>query len=179
MARWAHGLQTWAARSSGGQGLLLYMEHVSAGGDWASFAAAETPYDESAAANLRRRLAELAQEHVDVSHSLPLNLASSAWCRCHPSRMDALRVAISAPEGTPYAAGVFVFDVRFPPSFPAAPPSVTMLTTGRGTVRFNPNLYECGKVCLSLLGTWTGRQSCELWNPEESTVLQVRRPRRS
>ena len=117
----------------------------------------------------RRRLA---QEHVDVSHSLPLNLASSAWCRCHPSRMDALRVAISAPEGTPYAAGVFVFDVRFPPSFPAAPPSVTMLTTGRGTVRFNPNLYECGKVCLSLLGTWEGKGG-ETWNAETSTLLQV------
>ena len=64
-----------------------------------------------------------------MSHSLPLNLAASAWCRCHPSRMDALRVAISAPEGTPYAAGVFVFDVRVPPSFPAAPPS------GKGDAR--------------------------------------------
>lgn len=29
------------------------------------------------------------------------------------------------------------------------------------------------QVCLSLLGTWTGRQSCELWNPQSSTVLQV------
>ncbi len=23
-------------------------------------------------------------------------------------------------------------------------------------VRFNPNLYKCGKVCLSILGTWSG-----------------------
>ena len=30
-------------------------------------------------------------------------------------------------------------------------------TTGGGTVRFNPNLYNSGKVCLSLLGTWPGR----------------------
>ena len=27
---------------------------------------------------------------------------------------------------------------------------------GSGTVRFNPNLYQNGKVCLSLLGTWSG-----------------------
>ena len=40
--------------------------------------------------------------------------------------------------------------------------------------RINPNLYENGKVCLSLLGTWTGRRSCELWNPESSTILQAR-----
>jgi hypothetical protein len=37
---------------------------------------------------------------------------------------------------------------------PPARPCVqcTLLTTGHGTVRFNPNLYNCGKVCLSLLG---------------------------
>ena len=29
---------------------------------------------------------------------------------------------------------------------------VNFQTTGGGSVRFNPNLYNCGKVCLSLLG---------------------------
>ena len=46
------------------------------------------------------------------------------------------------------------------------------MTTGSGQVRFNPNLYENGKVCLSLLGTWRGN-STENWNPEVSTILQV------
>jgi len=41
-----------------------------------------------------------------------------------------------------------------------------------GGLRLNPNLYACGKVCLSLLGTWQG-QSCEKWNPAQSTMLQV------
>lgn len=36
-------------------------------------------------------------------------------------------------------------------------------------MRFNPNLYNCGKVCLSLLGTWSG----EKWNPEISSLSQV------
>lgn len=36
-------------------------------------------------------------------------------------------------------------------------------------MRFNPNLYNCGKVCLSLLGTWSG----EKWNPEVSSMSQV------
>lgn len=49
---------------------------------------------------------------------------------------------------------------------------VTLLTTGGGTVRFNPNLYNCGKVCLSLLGTWSAGQG-EAWNPDVSTALQV------
>ena len=39
-------------------------------------------------------------------------------------------------------------------------------------MRFNPNLYNCGKVCLSLLGTWySGRD--EGWIPNLSTIKQV------
>lgn len=41
-----------------------------------------------------------------------------------------------------------------------------------GGLRLNPNLYECGKVCLSLLGTWHGKNN-ENWVPEKSTMLQV------
>jgi hypothetical protein len=35
--------------------------------------------------------------------------------------------------------------------------------------RLNPNLYHDGKVCLSLLGTWSGPG----WVPGQSTLLQV------
>ena len=45
-------------------------------------------------------------------------------------------------------------------------------TTGGGSIRFNPNLYACGKVCLSLLGTWSGGQG-ESWNATASSALQV------
>ena len=55
------------------------------------------------------------------------------------------------------------------PDYPQVPPQVCFLTTGGGTVRFNPNLYPCGKVCLSLLGTWAGPS----WVPGQSTLLQV------
>lgn len=41
-----------------------------------------------------------------------------------------------------------------------------------GGLRLNPNLYESGNVCLSLLNTWTGTGS-EVWDPQRSTVLQV------
>jgi hypothetical protein len=53
------------------------------------------------------------------------------------------------------------------------PPQVQLRTTGGGQVRFNPNLYNCGKVCLSLLGTWAGDRG-EQWNSDVSTMLQVR-----
>ena len=57
-------------------------------------------------------------------------------------------------------------------SYPTTAPKVNLETTGDGSIRFNPNLYNCGKVCLSLLGTWRG-QATENWNPKISTLLQV------
>ena len=44
------------------------------------------------------------------------------------------------------------------------PPSVVFKTTDGGRVRFNPNLYNSGKVCLSVLGTWHG----PAWSSAES-----------
>ena len=35
------------------------------------------------------------------------------------------------------------------------------MLTINNKVRFNPNLYQCGKVCLSILGTWSGPS----WKP--------------
>jgi baculoviral IAP repeat-containing protein 6 len=40
-------------------------------------------------------------------------------------------------------------------------------------VRFNPNLYADGKVCLSLLGTWHGGHASEKWDPAQSSLSQV------
>jgi len=83
--------------------------------------------------------------------------------------MDVLRVLMIGPEGNPYENGCFVFDCYLPADYPNSPPMCKLRTTGGGTVRFNPNLYNCGKVCLSLLGTWSG----EPWNAKTSTLLQL------
>ncbi len=73
---------------------------------------------------------------------------------------------------TPYANACFEFDVYFPTDYPKSPPQVQLRTTGNQTVRFNPNLYNCGKVCLSILNTWHGRPE-EKWNGKTSSFLQV------
>jgi len=41
-----------------------------------------------------------------------------------------------------------------------------------GGMRLNPNLYESGRVCLSLLNTWSG-SGTEVWNAGSSSILQV------
>ncbi|XP_052130200.1 ubiquitin-conjugating enzyme E2 Z-like [Frankliniella occidentalis] len=63
---------------------------------------------------------------------------------------------ILGPSGTPYEGGFFYFLLKCPHDYPLQPPKVRFMTTGAGTIRFNPNLYEKGYVCLSILGTWPG-----------------------
>jgi baculoviral IAP repeat-containing protein 6 len=83
--------------------------------------------------------------------------------------MDVLQALMSGPAGTPYSFGLFLFDIFLPGDYPSSPPLVSLRTTGGGKVRFNPNLYANGKVCLSLLNTWAGPS----WEPGRSTLLQV------
>jgi ubiquitin-conjugating enzyme E2 Z len=69
---------------------------------------------------------------------------------------------VIGPQKTVYENGFYFFKFEFTPNYPHEPPIVTYMTNG-GNVRFNPNLYTNGKVCISLLNTWTGEQwtSCQ------------------
>ena len=49
-------------------------------------------------------------------------------------------------------------------------PKITLISTGNGRVRFNPNLYSNGYICLSLLGTWRGDVT-ETWNPVSGNLM--------
>ncbi|KAL9897854.1 dual E2 ubiquitin-conjugating enzyme/E3 ubiquitin-protein ligase BIRC6-like isoform 3-T4 [Glossina fuscipes fuscipes] len=118
------------------------------------------------------RVKRLAQEAVTLSTSLPLSFSSSVFVRCDTDRLDVMKVLITGPADTPYANGCFEFDVFFPPDYPNQPMQINLETTGRHSVRFNPNLYNDGKVCLSVLNTWHGRPE-EKWNAQTSSFLQV------
>ena len=72
---------------------------------------------------------------------------------------------IIGPEGTPYFGGFFFFEIIYPDDYPKVSPLIKFLTINNN-VRFNPNLYKCGKVCLSILGTWQG--------PSWSPVMNIR-----
>ena len=67
------------------------------------------------------------------------------------------RALIIGPADTPYADGFYLFKFTFPANYPHAPPVVEYCTNDKKT-RFNPNLYRCGKVCLSILNTWQGEK---------------------
>jgi ubiquitin-protein ligase len=85
------------------------------------------------------------------------------WYHMDESNMTKGLALIQGPQGTPYEGCLFLFSIQFPSDYPFSPPKVFFLTTD-GKTRFHPNLYVDGKVCLSILGTfsgpsWSGAQS--------------------
>lgn len=121
----------------------------------------------------RTAITRISKEMLSLSTSLPCLRSSTIWIRTIESDLRAVKALISGPDDTPYCCGLFEFDILFPNDYPQRPPTVNIITTGGGSVRFNPNLYACGKVCLSLLGTWHGGHQTEGWMPSHSTLLQV------
>jgi ubiquitin-protein ligase len=85
------------------------------------------------------------------------------WYWMHETDMTKGFALLKGPEDTPYDGCLLLFSVQFPYDYPFSPPKVLFLTSD-GKTRFHPNLYVEGKVCLSILGTfsgpsWSGTQS--------------------
>ena len=73
------------------------------------------------------------------------------------SNVTNMKALIIGPKNTPYEDGYFFFSIVFPYNYPESAPQVKLKTID-GKIRLNPNLYKCGKVCLSILNTWAGEQ---------------------
>mgnify|MGYP000563161918 CR=1 FL=1 len=58
-------------------------------------------------------------------------------------------------DESPYYHSIFIFEFNITDKYPFQPPKVKFIQYANKQ-RMNPNLYVCGKVCLSLLGTWSG-----------------------
>jgi hypothetical protein len=101
------------------------------------------------------KLMRLTKEVSKFAEFLPCEHTNSIFVRCDEAHLDSMNVLIAGSKGTPYANGLYHFEVICDDSFPSSPPKMQLLT-GKMKVRFNPNLYESGYICLSLLGTWAG-----------------------
>ena len=81
---------------------------------------------------------------------------------------------IIGPEKTPYENGFYFFKFDYSSEYPYKPPTVTFIKNPY-YVRFHPNFYRNGKVCLSLLNTWRGEQwtSCQTISTILLTITSV------
>ena len=127
-------------------------------------------YSKKSGTSNRKMSRRLASEFASLSTSLPIFYQSSIFVRVNEQNIRNIKVLITGPEDTPYDSGVFIFDVYIEDNYPEGPPK--MYLTNTGGIRFNPNLYKNGKVCLTLLGTWNGQKG-ESWNINTSTLQQL------
>ncbi|KAK3941009.1 hypothetical protein QBC46DRAFT_111102 [Diplogelasinospora grovesii] len=100
---------------------------------------------------------------------LRTGLPEGIYVRHGTSRPDVIKVLMVGTRDTPYENGLFEFDMLCDEHFPTRPPAMRFRTTGGGVVRFNPNLYQNGTVCLSLLNTWGGQR----WVQDYTTMLTL------
>ncbi|KAJ9476376.1 putative Ubiquitin-conjugating enzyme E2 2 (putative) [Pseudozyma hubeiensis] len=103
---------------------------------------------------------------------LQTSLPETILVRAYEDRSDLLRVLIIGSESTPYENAPFLLDFQLTADFPNGPPVAHFHSWTNGHGRVSPNLYEDGKVCLSVLGTWSGVAE-ENWTPSKSSLLQV------
>jgi ubiquitin-conjugating enzyme E2 O len=114
-----------------------------------------------------QRLKRIRKEHAVLRESLPEGVYVRSW----ESRLDLFRILFIGPVDTPYEYAPFIIDFLLPEEFPHSPPKAFFHSWNSGNGPINPNLYEDGKVCLSLLNTWHG-EAKESWSTK-STFLQV------
>jgi ubiquitin-protein ligase len=122
-------------------------------------------------------LKRIMQEMKSLREKIEINALQAIFVRFDEDHPQFSRAIITGAEGTPYASGIFVFDIYIPPSYPTVPCEVvhitkdaTMVTANNGPGGFSPNLHkDTGKVCLSLLGTFDGPG----WDPNKSSLYQV------
>ena len=120
----------------------------------------------------KETMKRISTEIGSFKNGLPINYDSTIWVKVSKENINLITFIISGPKDTPYENGLFEFHGYLPDTYPNIVPQLLIKTTGNGKFRFNPNLYACGKVCLSLLNTWEGLAG-ESWDPNTSTFLQI------
>jgi ubiquitin-conjugating enzyme E2 Z len=112
-----------------------------------------------------RRLKRISNEIKELYDSKDILEQSGIYFHCNEEDMSKVYALLIGPEKTPYEKGFYFFKFDYPENYPMEPPKAKFYTQGSlksyrndklVSVRFNPNLYTDGKICLSMLNTWNG-----------------------
>ena len=117
----------------------------------------------------KQALKRIANVDMKAINSLALD-SLGIHIRFDESNIMNAKAIIMGPKDTPYEHGIYCFHIEFPTDYPFSPPKVLYVSTS--AVRIHPNLYVGrshhqfrGKVCLSLINTWSG--------PKWTTVMNI------
>jgi ubiquitin-protein ligase len=122
-----------------------------------------------------RKMKRLINEINELETSSAILENTGIYFHYDENNITILYTMIIGPSNTPYENGFYFFKFEYPENYPMQPPIVKYCTQGSvlsyidnklQKIRFNPNLYTCGKVCLSMLNTWSGPG----WVPTNTTT---------
>tara|TARA_B100000214_G_scaffold12293_1_gene8794 strand:- start:998 stop:1705 length:708 start_codon:yes stop_codon:yes gene_type:complete len=106
----------------------------------------------------------------DIKEIQKLNLNSlGIYIQFNEDNFLEAKAMIVGPKDSLYEGGFLLFNIYFPKNYPFAPPDVVYVSRNR--IRIHPNIYVghgtngFGKVCLSILGTWSG--------PKWTTIMDI------
>ena len=112
-----------------------------------------------------KREKRITNEIRELEKSVKILEQSGIYFHYDEININIIYAMLLGPEKTPYEKGFYFFKFEYPLNYPMEPPKTKYCTQGNlrnphtnafYQVRFNPNLYVCGKVCLSMLNTWAG-----------------------
>ncbi len=120
-----------------------------------------------------RALKRISKEIQDLHKDAKDLAENGVYTYVNDENMKEIYALFIGREKTPYHHGFYFIKFTYPDDYPMSPPKAFYATQGvlsgnQGLVRFNPNLYVCGKVCLSMLNTWQGPG----WVPT-NTIINV------
>jgi len=114
----------------------------------------------------QRRLKRIISEIKELEDSSNVLKENGIYFHYDEDNINKVHAMLIGQKDTPYENGFYFFTFTYPEKYPMQPPSATYYTQGSiktagnnksmSNIRFNPNLYTCGKVCLSMLNTWSG-----------------------
>ncbi|GMN31729.1 hypothetical protein TIFTF001_003375 [Ficus carica] len=79
------------------------------------------------------------------------------------------QATIMGPPDSPYAGGVFLVTIHFPPDYPFKPPKVAFRTKV-----FHPNINSNGSICLDILKEqWSPALTISKWRSSQAFNFQV------
>ncbi|KAL4487566.1 hypothetical protein ABPG72_017355 [Tetrahymena utriculariae] len=123
--------------------------------------------------NLQKRIE---RELVSIVKSIECDEEKGGvFFACDESNLQYIKILITGAANTPFAYGVYVFDMFIPDDYPINPPKLNFQSTSKGSIRFSPLLPTDGRVCLSLLNIHNGQQliESEQWSEYTSNITQV------
>mmetsp|Transcript_6111 Transcript_6111/g.7710 ORF Transcript_6111/g.7710 Transcript_6111/m.7710 type:complete len:176 (-) Transcript_6111:715-1242(-) len=108
-------------------------------------------------------LSLLAKEYASLQKNPPDYISVGLH---DPNKLDTWEVMITGPSDSLLEGGIYKALLVFPPNYPMQPPSLTFQTR-----MWHPNIYEDGRVCISILHTPgedrfnTQESADERWRP--------------